>query len=306
MNHTSSVPRPWLAPAVLLLLGAVWGSSFILMKWALFGSDGELVMRPTDLAPMRMAFAGTALVPVAWGALKRVRGGQRKWVFASGVIGSLVPAFLFAIAQTQLPSALAGMLNALAPLWTLVFSVFVFRNRAQPRQVVGLLVGFAGALWMVTRGETLVVGESAWWPGLLIVVATMFYGMNVNITRERLAGPTGLQLASLSLGFVAVPSWVYLGVAGTFPRVLAHPEGAEALVIVAVLAVVGTAGALALFNQLIAMTSSLFAASVTYIIPVFAALWGVVDGEALTWGHAVAGAVILGGVWIINAGRRRA
>lgn len=306
MNKPTSAPRPLLAPSLLLLLGAVWGSSFILMKRALFAADGSPLMLATDLAPMRMAFAGTALLPVAWSALRRVRGGQRRWVFASGVIGSLIPAFLFAIAQTQLPSALAGMLNALSPLWTLVFSVFVFRNQAARKQVVGLLVGFAGALWMVTQGETLVVGQSALWPGLLIVVATMFYGMNVNITREKLAGPTGLQLASLSLGFVAVPSWAYLGFSGTFPRVLEHPEGAQAVAMVAVLALVGTAGALALFNQLIALTSSLFAASVTYIIPVFAALWGVADGEALTWGHAVAGAVILGGVGIINAGRRRA
>ena len=290
----------------MLLLGAVWGSSFILMKRALFASTGEALMAPLDLATMRMAFAGTALLPVAWTALKRVRGPQRKWVFASGIIGSLIPAVLFAIAQTQLPSALAGMLNALAPLWTLVFSVFVFRNRAQPRQVVGLLVGFTGALWMVSRGETLAVGESAWWPGLLIVAATMCYGMNVNITREKLAGPTGLQLASLSLGFIAVPSWGYVLASGTFGRVLAQDEGIAAIGAVAVLAVVGTAVALALFNQVIALTSSLFAASVTYIIPVFAAVWGFLDGEALTWGHAAAGAVILSGVAIINAGRRKA
>lgn len=275
------------------------------MKRALFASGGEPLMAPWDLAALRMAFAGTVLSPVAWGALKRVRGVQRRWVFGSGVIGSLIPAVLFAVAQTQLPSALAGMLNALSPLWTLVFSVFVFRNRAEPRQVVGLLVGFAGALWMVGKGATLQVGESAWWPGLLIVAATMCYGMNVNITREKLAGPTGIQLASLSLGFIAVPSWGYVLVSGTFSRVLAHEEGAMALAAVGVLAVVGTAVALALFNQVIALTSSLFAASVTYIIPVFAAVWGFLDGEALTWGHAAAGAVILGGVAIINAGRRR-
>lgn len=245
-------------------------------------------------------------MPLAWGALKRVRGNQRNWVFASGVIGSLIPSFLFAIAQTQLPSALAGMLNALSPLWTLVFSVFLFQNQVARKQVLGLLVGFSGAMWMVTRGETLHVGENAtWWPGLLIVVATMCYGFNVNITRERLAGPTGLQLASLSLGFVALPSWAYVLFGGGFDRVLAHPEGGYAIFMVAVLAVIGTAAALALFNQLIAMTSSLFAASVTYIIPVFSALWGIADGEELTWGHAMAGGIILLGVAIINSGRKK-
>jgi drug/metabolite transporter (DMT)-like permease len=126
------------------------------------------------------------------------------------------------------------------------------------------------------------------------------------MTREKLAGQTGLHLASLSLGFIAIPSWGYVLATGTFGRVLAQDEGGAALVAVAVLAAVGTAAALALFNQVIAMTSSLFAASVTYIIPVFASIWGYLDGEALTWGHAAAGAVILSGVAIVNSGRRRA
>jgi drug/metabolite transporter (DMT)-like permease len=289
----------------LLLLGAVWGSSFILMKRALFATDGSALMAPLDLAAFRMAFAGTALLPVSWGALKRIRGVQRKWVFASGVIGSLIPAILFAVAQTHLPSALAGMLNALAPLWTLVFSVFLFRNHPVKRQVVGLFVGFTGALWMVGKGETLAVaGASALWPGLMIVAATMCYGLNVNITREKLAGPSGIQLASLSLGFIAIPSWGYVLFSQGFHRVLSMPEGATALLLVALLAVAGTAIALALFNQVIALTSSLFAASVTYIIPVFATLWGFLDGESLSLGHAAAGALILSGVAIINSGKK--
>lgn len=300
-------PRPWAPAALLLLLGFVWGSSFILMKLGLFARDGSPLFSPIDLATLRILVAGSVLLPVALKHLHKVT--RKDWgpLLVVGSVGSLIPAILFATAQKSIPSALAGMLNALSPLWTLLIAVVVFKVQVQRRQVVGLIIGFVGALVLVAS-EGLGATQFSWssaLPAMLLIVATLGYGVSVNTVRERLRGLRSYVISALSLGIVAVPAGIWVVAGSDVPRlVMEHPDGLRGLTAIVALAAVGTAGALVLFNQLIQWTNALVAASVTYIIPVFATLWGVWDGEEIGLGQITAGIIILTGVYVTNRKKR--
>ena len=299
MNSTSQIaPNRWIAPLLLLLLGFVWGSSFILIKIGLFARDGSALFPPTQLAALRIAIAGFALLPISLRQFRKLSLEQWKWLAIVGFVGSLLPAIFFAVAQTQLPSAVAGMLNALTPLWTLIIAITFFGVSFRPGQLLGLgfgLIGTAGLIWNPDASL-----DTAWGPGLLLIIATICYGTSVNITREKLQSLPGPVIAACSLGLVSIPTSIWF-LSGDIPElILGHPDGVRGLLAIVALAGIGTAGALVLFNQVIAWTDSVFAASVTYIIPVFAALWGWVDGEALYANHFLAGGLILAGVWITH------
>jgi drug/metabolite transporter (DMT)-like permease len=303
MNSPSNVaPNRWAAPLILLLLGFVWGSSFILMKMGLFAKDGSALFPPTQLAALRMAIAGVTLLPIGLKHFRKLTSDQWKWVTIVGVVGSFIPALLFAIAQTQLPSAVAGMLNALTPLWTLLIAIAVFGVQFHRGQLIGLGFGLIGTIGLIWNPEASF--EAAWGPGALLVLATVCYGTSVNITREKLQSLKGPVIASCSLGLVSMPAAIWF-LTGDIPSLIAtHPDGMRGLLAIVALAAIGTAGALVLFNQVIAWTNSVFAASVTYIIPVFATFWGWMDGESLRASHLIAGSLILFGVWITHrAGR---
>lgn len=300
-------PRPWAPAALLLLLGFVWGSSFILMKVGLFARDGSPLFAPVDLATLRIFIAGAVLLPISLKHLHKVTRQDWGPLLVVGSVGSLIPAILFATAQKSIPSALAGMLNALSPLWTLLIAVVVFKVKVERRQVGGLIIGFVGALVLVAS-EGLGAAQFSWssaLPAMLLIAATLGYGVSVNTVREKLGGLRSYVISALSLGIVAVPAGIWVVAGSDVPRlVMEHPDGLRGLAAIVALAAVGTAGALVLFNQLIQWTNALVAASVTYIIPVFATLWGVWDGEEIGLGQITAGIIILTGVYVTNRKKR--
>ena len=303
MTFTSSKPTASQILA-LVLLAAIWGSSFILMKIGLFGWRGGPgsvpIMDGVQLGLLRMAIAGTVLAPVAFAGRD---SGTGVWVALAinGFIGSLIPAMLFAHAQTRLPSATAGMLNALSPLWTLVIALAIYRTPVRRNQVVGLLVGFAGAVGLMSLKD----GRERCTGGLpaLVVLATSCYGLSINVVRNRLADVGPITISAVALSMTALPSALGFLCLGGWDAVAVHirrgrpPSGPWSC-----LACIGTAGALMLFNQLIQRTNVLFASSVTYVIPLFALMWGWLDGEALGWQHALYGAIILSGVRLVAKG----
>ncbi|MEC7477140.1 MAG: DMT family transporter, partial [Bacteroidota bacterium] len=125
----------------LLILGFVWGSSFILMKVALFASDGTPLFPALDVAMSRIAIAGLALLPVAAANRKHLTRATLPWLLLVGGVGNLLPAYFFTTAQTLIPSSVAGMLNALTPMFTFVVGVALFGTRIKRLQVWGLVVG---------------------------------------------------------------------------------------------------------------------------------------------------------------------
>jgi drug/metabolite transporter (DMT)-like permease len=292
---------------VLLLLAFVWGSSFILMKIALFDSSGAPVYSAMDVAALRITIAALTLLPVAISQFKNVPREKWIWILGVGTFGNLLPAYLFTSAQTEVPSAIAGMLNSLTPLFTMIIAVLLFKTAISRSQLIGLVIGFFGAMLLISDGGNLVdvfMSES----GISIVgcrkvaLATLFYGLSVNILRNKLLDVGATTIAAIALAFV-MPIAVFALFGSDVPTILLeNPSGIKSMLSVVVLAVIGTAAALAVFNALIKWTDALTASSVTYIIPVFAAMWGFIDGEALTVWHLIGGLVILLGVALVKRG----
>jgi len=285
---------------LLLLLAVIWGSSFILMKVGLFGWTGTTdapVLDGLQLGLLRIFLAGMVLMPLA---LRHVGGHSRAtWgaLAVNGFIGSLLPAMLFAWAQMRMPSAVAGMLNALSPLWTLVLAVGLFGTVVKRKQVLGLLLGFAGAIGLMSLRDA--AGDVHWGSAGMLVLATACYGLSINVVRNRLMHLPALRISALALSMAAIPSGMGFLFAGGLGALAGHPDAMESLGAVVALAWIGTAAALVLFNGLIQRTSALFASSVTYVIPLIALFWGWMDGEWIGWPHLLFGAVILSGVRLV-------
>ncbi|MBL7939329.1 MAG: DMT family transporter [Flavobacteriales bacterium] len=288
--------------AILLILALIWGSSFILMKRGLF-HDGEPVLSAWQMASARLLIAWLALVPL----LLRHFGMLREhWpaLLGTGLLGNGIPAFLFAAAQTRIDSSLSGMLNSLTPLFTLLVGILLFATRVRVAQAIGILIGLVGAVGLIALNPR--TGVFTWSPyAMLPALGTLCYGFSANIVKNRLYMLPAAATAALALTFVGP-----VGLIGCYltdlPGTLAtHPHGWRSLGFVALLAVLSSALSLVLWNALLKRTSAVWASSVTYLMPVVAIGWGLLDHEPVSWGQLAMIAVVLSGVYLVNATENR-
>jgi drug/metabolite transporter (DMT)-like permease len=280
---------PWL---LLLVLALIWGTSFILIK------KGLAVYSSDEVGALRIGIASLTLLPFALRHLRLKDPSRWKYLFLSGFLGSFIPAFLFAFAQTHLASSLAGILNSLTALFTLIIGALFFGIGITRSHMAGIFLGMAGTVLLLLPGSQGTSSNALY--GLLIILATVCYGTSVNIIKSRLQGLKPLVMSSLSLLLVAPLAIGYLFTT-PFTSKLAHTPGAgEALSYIALLAVFSTAVGLILFNKLVHLSSALFGSSVTYLIPVFALLWGLLDGESIRLTHLLGMLVILTGIFMVS------
>lgn len=285
------------------MLALTWGSSFILMKKAMFNADMSRRMSSEQVAALRLVIASAVFLPFI---LRNLRATLRKhwlWLLLVGLLGNGIPAFLFTSAQTVLDSGVTGILNALTPLFTLLIAMVIFRLRYHAVNYLGILLALAGAVMLISGHIEGVAGAPAW-AYVLVVVATVFYAMSVNIIRNKLAEVDSLPLAGIALLFVGPLALVYLAATGFFGALIHEPQLRAGVPFVAVLAVFGTSVSLILFNHLIKISNALFASSVTYMMPLVAILWGVVDGERITLTDILFSSVIIAGVYLVNWKKR--
>jgi drug/metabolite transporter (DMT)-like permease len=278
--------------AALLLLSFIWGTSFILMKKGLESYSNMQV------AAFRIFFSFVFLMPFTFRNLGAIRKDNIRSIVLVGLVGFAIPAVLFTKAQTRINSSLAGMLNSLTPLFTLIVGLLLYRTRARWINIAGLVIALAGALGLMWQGDLSVFrGINLF--ALFIVVATLCYGINVNEVKYKLSDLTSLEITSLAFIFTGPLAGIYLLGTDLSPAA-ATPHHLLNLGYIAVLALFSSVIATFIFNHLIKQTTPLFASSVTYIIPFFAILWGIADGEhvgilQLTWI-----VVILTGVYLVN------
>lgn len=283
---------------VLLVLAVLWGSSFYLMKHGLEDENGNPVLRPTQVSALRLAVAALALLPVALRSFRGLTASDWKWVFVIGIFGTGLPAFLFPVAQTYLDSSVAGILNALTPLFTIVIAILFFHTRVQNRQIFGVLIGLLGAMLLISLRGMDNMDNLAF--SLLIILATAGYGTSVNVVKNKLPHLPAIRTTALTILVGGIPCIIYLLFSDTSQVIREHPGGMNAFVHVLILGLAGTAFANLIYYWLAVQTSALFAASVTYLMPVVAIFWGLQDKEVLSWKHAACTAVILTGVWLVN------
>ncbi len=293
MSATSS-KNLTLAWILLLALTFIWGSSFILIK------RGLDVFSAGEVGALRMFTASLVLSPFAFKYLKSFTGRQYIYLFIVGFFGSFLPAFLFAKAETGLGSAMAGVLNALTPMFVVIVGGLFFHQQIGRRTVFGLLIGFGGTIVLMIAGAEGDISKLNYF-GLYIVLATIFYGTNVNLIKFKLQGVGAIPLTSMAFGLILPFAAYYLFVVSDFVvKVETVPGAWLSVFYVSILGVFGTAMAMILFNKLIQLKSPIFASSVTYLIPIVAVVWGLFDQEVLLYQHYVGMIIILLGVYITN------
>ncbi len=291
-NDITYWKKPWFQFLALLILAFIWGSSFILMKTGLKSFSSEQV------AGIRILLASLVLLPFSIKNLKFLKKEDVKSLLIVGFLGSFIPAFLFTKAQTQIDSSLAGMLNSLSPVFTLIIGMLLYKTNFKRLQALGIVIGLIGALGLIVSGDGLSIGNVNAYT-LLIVLATIFYAINANEIKSQLSHLTGIQVTSLAFLFTLPASIIYL-LTTNFKPVFTNPSWTIHLLSIAALGIIGTALAALLLNIIIRNTSAIYAQSVTYIIPIFAIFWGIMDGEMISALHIVSMCFILLGVYLTN------
>ncbi|NQY68097.1 MAG: DMT family transporter [Flavobacteriales bacterium] len=281
---------------LLIFLSFIWGSSFILMK------RGLEVYSFEQVAALRIGISSLCLLPFFFQNLKSLNRGNWSFILLVAVLGNLIPSFLFTKAQTQLSSSLTGMLNALVPFFTILIG-YIFKIKVPENQLIGVLIGFIGAC-LIIGSNGFGVADSQLSYTLYIIAATICYAISINTTKYKLAEVGSM--AIMSLGMVMIGPFIIGFIFTTdFVEVTINNPGANrALAYIVALSILGTVIAVILYYMLIKKTSAIFAASVTYMIPLVAIFWGVLDGESINTIQFVGTGVVFLGVYTISTKKK--
>lgn len=278
----------------LLLLSLIWGTSFILIKKSLLG------LTAYQLGALRVIITGLFLLAIGYKRIKTINKKDWKWVTISGFIASFFPAFFFAIAETEIDSAIASILNSLVPLNTLLMGFAIFKIGTSKRQMLGVIIGFIGTAILILKGAELNPNQNYLYAGF-VIASTLMYAINVNIIKRYLQDVKPLTIAVGNFVPIIVPAFIVLLFTGFFKEeTLDREHFLKSLFYVSILSLLGTALAKVLFNKLVQISTPVFASSVTYIMPVVALGWGVLDGEGFSVLQGFATLIILIGVYLAN------
>ncbi|MDJ1469598.1 DMT family transporter [Xanthocytophaga flava] len=282
----------WIA---FVLLTLTWGSSFILIK------KGLQSYSTWQVATLRLVSASVIMIPLALVYIRQIPKEKIQYVVLSSLLSMFTPAYLFCAGQTGLSSSIVGVLNALTPGFTFLVGVLFFHQRSRWIQIAGLLVGLAGTLFLVliTAQGTVVLNGYA----ILIVLATVSYGFNINIIKNHLASINPVHLTTVTVSISGLLALLYSIVTHTDLLQITTHEEKTSFAAVVTLGIMGTAFAQLVFNSIIKVSSAVFFSSVTYFVPVIAVFWGVWDGEVLLLWHYLGILLIIVSVFILNKSR---
>jgi len=278
----------------LLVLSLIWGSSYILIKKGLVG------LSPVQLGSFRILMTTFILLLFGYKSLKGWSLEQWKWMAFTGFFGTFFPSFLFAFSETEINSSVVAVLNGLTPLFTLLIAYLFFQQTVKKKQIGGVLLGFAGTLLLVAQEFSLAGNGDARY-ALLVVIAALCYGINVNTIKYKLEGVTPMAIALANFIAIALPALILL-LTSPFPWATFYHDTAimTSLGYILILALFGTAFAKVLFNKLLTISSAVFSISITYLLPIVAIGWGVLDGEHFGGMQWLASGLILGGIYLVT------
>jgi drug/metabolite transporter (DMT)-like permease len=272
---------------VLATLSLIWGTSYILMK------KGLESFSASQVGSLRILITFACLLPIALRNLRHLNRTNILSIIIIGLFGSVFPAFLFPLAETKISSSLAGMLNSLSPVFTLVFGITIYKRKVIKTQIAGVFLGLIGAAGLLYTGSFTFNMY-----GLLVVLATIMYGLSSNEV-SKVKGLNGIRITALSFFVTSPVAIIYLMFSDLSAPM--HTENwVKNLCFIAILAILGSATALAIFYVLIRDTTPVFAATVTYFIPIVATLWGFADNEHFSSSMIISVVFIFAGVFIIN------
>ena len=278
---------------LFVLLAFVWGSSFILIKKSLLSFD------PLIVSALRVSISSICFAPIVFFYRKEIEWRRWPLFVLIGLSGSGIPSFLYPIGQSQISSSLAGVLNALTPLFTFIFAVLIFKSKFNIKSLVGLSLGFLGTCILILYGEALSANTNVWY-SIFIIAGTVCYGLNVNLVKSFFQNTKAIIVSSCSFFIIGPPAILYLLFTDGLKKSFSQPDFYISLSAVTTLSIFGTVLSTILFFRLIQKTSPVLSASVSYLIPIVAIAWGIFDGEIFTIFHMIGMFLIIGGIYLIK------
>lgn len=273
----------WRIYAMLLLLAAIWGGSFLFQRVAAkdFG--------PLPMVEVRLALGALVLLPFL--VRQRARFGRGRWLplIGIGALNTTLPFLLFAWGAERAPAGISAISNSMAVPFAALAAFAIFGERIGPRRAIALLAGLVGVA-VLASGH--VAGSSIGAAVAAGTLAALMYGVSANLLKRYLSDlpPAALAAAALVCGAVELAPLAF----ATWP---ATPIPAHSWASVVALGVLCTGTAYALYFKLIQRIGAPRAAMVTYLVPTFGVTWGwLFLGEPLTISMALGGALILGGI----------
>jgi drug/metabolite transporter (DMT)-like permease len=281
---------------ILCILGLIWGSSFILMKKAL------TTYTPIEITLYRIFVVFLVFFPLGIKSFLKIQKKTGYILLLSAIIGSVIPYFLFIKAQTKIDSSLNGILNSITPLFTLLFGVILFKQKTNFRAVIGVVVGLIGATSLIFLSTGGNIFSSSILYALFPVLGSACYALNINIIKTYLQDIPALKITSWSFIFIGPIAGVLLFFETDFTNNLTNNDPNYLnFICINILGILGSGLAFWVFNLLIKETSSVFASSVTYLIPIVAIFWGVIDGEVFGIVQFYLCLVIFCGIYLIKS-----
>ena len=282
--------RKW---GTLVILSIIWGSSYILIKKGLTG------LTPVQLGSLRVIITTLIIAPIGYNKLKKIPKEKMKWVAISAFVGSFLPAYLFAFAETEISSSVTAVMVSLTPLFTLLISVVVFNEELLKKQVLGVLVGFTGIIVLVNN-ELLSSSFNIIYV-MFIVLAAFCYAVNANLLKYKLPNIPALGIVFMSFLFMFIPAFIVLSFSNfPYSDFTSDPLIIESFIYIIILALFGTAIAKVLYIKLLAISTPVFSVSTTYLMPVVAIFWGLLDGEEFKLIQFIGTSIILLGVYLVT------
>ena len=239
-------------------------------------------------------------MPFALSKIKLFPKRHLKWLIIVGLSGSFVPMFLFPMAETEISSSIAGIINSMMPIFVILVGSLVWKFSTSRRQLLGVLISFIGAcILALGSGES---GEIKIYPILLLLLVTLLYAISTTTVKSKLHDVPAILMSAYVFSIVLfLPSLVALVFSGFFSHFSFTKDNFVGLGFVVMLSIFGTGLAMMMNYKLLSISTPLFASTVTLLMPIVAIIWGILDGEELTAMQSVGALIILAGLIFLRS-----
>ncbi|KMQ69718.1 multidrug DMT transporter permease [Chryseobacterium sp. FH2] len=284
---------------LLVILSIIWGSSFILIKKSLEHFS------PYQVGALRVLIAGIILMPIAISKYKLFPKRHVKWLILAAFTGNFIPMFLFPIAETEVSSSIAGIINSMMPIFVIIVGALIWKFETTKQQIIGTLISFTGVCLLAFGGD----GEGGKFkliPIVLLLLATLCYAVSTTTVKSKLMEVSSTILSAFVFSFVLFfPSLIALTCTGFFSTFDFNKNNLTGLMFVSLLSVFGTGLAMMMNYRLLKVSTPLFASTVTLLMPIVAIIWGFLDGDRLSAIQFVGAGIIIAGLIFLRTKSKR-
>ncbi len=258
------------------------------------------IYTPMQTAALRISIGALAMLPLAIIHIKKVPKKYWLHLTISGFLGNGIPAFLYMKSLSKIDSNLAGILNALTPIWVLIIGLLFFKAKPSKYKILGIVLGFLGIAILFLFKNKIVIEDPTYI--FLVLGATLCYGLNINFLSNKLIQVPSLSIAALSILPAGILYFIYLCIGIEGKNILELPFNTVHILYVIFLGAVATSLGNILFFVLIKRSNANFASMVTYIMPIVSIFIGYVSGETIGIQALLCFALILTGVILVKKG----